>query len=85
VLLDGSLVIGSKSYEAPKISNSLPPPIVPAEPPKLTASATDRWVDAVWEFSVNPAGGFAIEWSQDGKTFEKAALPGRRSAASRFS
>ncbi len=72
VLLDGSLTIGSKPYEAPKFSRTLTPPPVPTEPPTVTASATDRWVDAIWSFPVNPAGGFAVEWSRDGKKFEPA-------------
>jgi len=72
VLLDGSLTIGPMPYEAPKFSRSLTPPPVPADPPTVTASATDRWVDAIWSFPVNPEGGFAVEWSRDGKQFEPA-------------
>lgn len=72
VLLKGSLTIGSKPHEPPKFSRSLTPPPVPAEPPTVTASATDRWVDAIWSFPVNPEGGFAVEWSRDGKKFEPA-------------
>jgi autotransporter-associated beta strand protein len=72
VLLEGSLTIGSKPYVSPAFSQSIAPPTVPAEAPTVTASATDRWVDAIWSFPVNPEGGFAVEWSQDGKKFQSA-------------
>jgi autotransporter-associated beta strand protein len=72
VLLEGSLNIGSKPYESPEFSRSITPPPVSAEPPTVTASATDRWVDAAWSFPINPEGGFAVEWSQDGEKFQSA-------------
>ena len=72
VLLDGSLMIGSQSYQTPKPSQPSAPLALPAEAPALTASAMDRWIDAVWSFPVNPPGGFAVESSRDGKTFEPA-------------
>jgi autotransporter-associated beta strand protein len=50
------------------------------EPPVATASANDRWIDAVWTFPTDPPGGFAVELSRDGKSFEPAgtAWPGER-------
>jgi autotransporter-associated beta strand protein len=53
---------------------------LPSEPPAATASANDRWIDAVWTFPFDPPGGFAVELSHDGRAFEPAgtAWPGER-------
>jgi autotransporter-associated beta strand protein len=73
VLLQGSLTIGSTPYKAPEIATTISPAPMPSTPPEgVSASANDRWVDALWNFPINPEGGFAVEWSTDGKTFEPA-------------
>ncbi|MEI7782202.1 MAG: autotransporter-associated beta strand repeat-containing protein, partial [Planctomycetota bacterium] len=53
---------------------------LPEEPPVTTASANDRWIDAVWTFPADPPGGFAVELSHNGGGFEPAgtAWPGER-------
>ena len=72
VLLDGALVLGAQAYLAPKSSARPVPAPLPAEAPILTASSTDRWVDAQWTYPVDPAGGFVVEYSLDGQTFKAA-------------
>lgn len=61
----------------PAASWASPPP---NEPPVATASANDRWIDAVWTFSADPPGGFAVELAHDDSGFEPAgtAWPGER-------
>ncbi|MCX7414555.1 MAG: right-handed parallel beta-helix repeat-containing protein [Planctomycetia bacterium] len=80
---DGTLATGLRSWDA---ADSEPPADTPAaatlpdEPPVTTASANDRWIDAVWTFPADPPGGFAVELSHNGGGFEPAgtAWPGER-------
>ena len=83
VSLGGRLTAGTRLWSSPPA-----PPAAAAttlvqstgEAPVLHATATDRWVDAVWTFPGEPAEGFVAEISYDGRAFIAAgkSWPGER-------
>jgi autotransporter-associated beta strand protein len=80
---DGTLTTDLRSWDAAGGDQAAAAAVnepLPEEPPVATATANDRWIDAVWTFSADPSGGFAVECSRDGTTFEPAgtAWPGER-------
>ena len=80
---DGALTTDLRSWDAAAAEPTPPAAAaepLPNEPPVTTAAANDRWIDAVWTFSTDPPGGFAVECSRDGTTFDLAgtAWPGER-------